>query len=159
MNQFAQLTGIQYALQLYGVGGEAAVEADPGLELGIGQRLERSFGAVRVQGERLFAENVLTGPGGLDDLFVMLAVGRRDNYRVDIGPGQHLGIIDAEIETAFLGERSGFAWRPRGARRKLDMIALPLNRFYQKPPPAAEPQDTRIDHFAAFRSMLLLAIA
>ena len=93
-------------------GGAAVIEGHHGDDAGPLDGVQHGLGLVARAGERLFAEDVLSGFGGGDGDGGVAVVGRADVDDVDVGAADDLppvgcGLLEAEAAAAVLGVGGG----------------------------------------------------
>ena len=111
--------------------------------------VERRLGALHVERERLFHEDVLAGRGSPFDLCAMLAVRRREHDRIDGGVGEDLVEIVLQRDAVLGAERLGRGAGAGAPSREAERAALSLYGIDQRSAPAAEADNGGADHFLA----------
>src|SRR5215475_4950182 len=127
---------------------EAAVEADRQHDAGFRGGVHRAPGVVRRQRKRLFAEHVLAGRCGAPHLVAMLAVRRRQHYRVDVRIGQRRLIVSEQLEPVLAAELLHLGWRARGGGDERYGVALALYGSDQRLAPPAGANDCGTQHMS-----------
>ena len=146
MEDFAQPALFEDRPQREEIGRETPVVADRQRDSRLVHGLDRSGRVGRGQGQRLFAEDVLAGGGGGDDLAAMKGVRRREHDRVDIRVGERLIVVRAQHHP--LGRRIvlDLRRRARDGAGEPDRIGPLAERVDERLAPAAEADDGRADH-------------
>ena len=116
---------------------------------GARHRLYRRLGALQIEGERLFHEDMLAGRRGALDLAAVLAVRRRKDDSIDCWVGEDLVEIVFEGDPVLGAERLGRSTGAGMGRREADHAALALHRIDERSAPPAEPDNGGVDHLLA----------
>jgi hypothetical protein len=154
VQQLAQPPVGQHALDLLQRRLEAPVEADRERHFMLRAHVDDRIAVLFVQREGFLRKDVLAGlRRGADD-FDALRVRRRDDDCVDLRIGEHLLIRIVEGKTLLLRVVRRFRHRARRAGDDADPVALALNAVDEILSPAAEADDSCVDHVHPFDSDL-----
>src|SRR5579875_1290512 len=141
--RLSELSRGEPAAEITDGGFEAALVPDSEHQAGFRDGLQRAFG-LRPRGtERLFAEDMLAGARGRNDLLGVEAVRRAENHRIDVRPGKCIGIFRRHRE----GLGHCRAWPRFGINAEHDADALGSSKFaHDRAPPPAETDHSGANH-------------